>query len=442
MDTGNSAELLADLLRSAFVVEAARAQVYTSWAGADPTFTRRAELAVRRTELARNRLLEAGRRPDEALVAGHVAWIESLTGKVPGEVAFADILLVRLGDWVARHAAVFYGEAAAELDELAEAERAELKLPESLPVPPPFERLQAPEPQLPGEVLFRFAVLGDLHIGSAVGDDLAAAAIADINASGAELVVQLGDITDHGEAAEFDAAVALLTRLEAPCYTMLGNHDVFSVSEGRLAGRDRFAAAFGRAPDGVLVEHRGFRFCVLDSAEHDTSPFPPFDLLTGTFMDGPGGAVVRGSLTPPQHDLLAEVAAPGAPPAFVFLHHPVQPYTGFPPVLFGLRDADSGRLHAVVDSGNVWGIFAGHTHRNARTRTFSGVPAHEVAIPRDFPCGFALVDVCEHGYAYRFVQVSDDDLLRAAYGRAGEIWRRYAGGAAHERAFSWSAPRR
>lgn len=441
MDTGTSAEILTDLLRSAWLVEAARAEVYGAWAAAEPAFARRAELATRRAELAAAQLEAAGRRPDRDLVGAHAAWVQRLAGERPGEVAFADVLLVRLGDWVARHAAVFYGEAAAELDGLAEAERAELSLPDRFPAPPPFERLATPEPEPPGEVLFRFAVLGDLHVGSATGDDLAAAAIADINASGAELVVQLGDITDHGEAAEFATACALLARLEVPCYTMLGNHDVFSVSEERLAGRDNFSTHFGRAPDGILVEHRGFRFAVLDSAEHGTSPFPPFDLLTGTFMEGPGGAVVRGSLSAPQHDLLAEVAAPGAPPAFVFLHHPVQPYTAFPPVLFGLRDADSGRLHAVADSGNVWGIFAGHTHRNARTRDFDGVPAHEVAIPRDFPCGYALVDVGAHGYAYRFVQISDDGLLQEAYGRAGEIWRRYAAGAPAERAFTWSASR-
>jgi hypothetical protein len=149
---------------------------------------------------------------------------------------------------------------------------------------------------------------------------------------------------------------------------------------------------------------------------------------------------VQGSLTHAQHDLLADLAAPGAGPAFVFLHHPPQPFTAFPPVLFGLRDADSGRLNAAVDSGNVWGVFAGHTHRNARTRVFDGVPAHEVAIPRDFPFGYALVDVTQRGYAYRFVQISDEELLRDAYGRAGAIHRRYALGSDSERFFVWTAP--
>jgi len=158
-------------------------------------------------------------------------------------------------------------------------------------------------------------------------------------------------------------------------------------------------------------------------------------------MEGKGGAVVRGSLTTPQHDILADVAAPGSGPAFVFLHHPPQPFTGFPPVLFGLRDEDSGRLHAVADSGNVWGVFAGHTHRNARTRNYGTVPAHEVGIPRDYPFGYGLVDVSDEGYAYSFVQLSDERLLMEAYKGAGRIHRRYALGRDEDRSFVWRAPR-
>ena len=134
--------------------------------------------------------------------------------------------------------------------------------------------------------------------------------------------------------------------------------------------------------------------------------------MSGSFLEGPGGAIVRGSLSVAQHEILADLAAPGTAPAFVFLHHPPQPFTGFPPILFGLRDADSGRLHAVADSGNIWGVFAGHTHRNARTTTFDGVPVHEVGIPRDYPHGFALLEIADDGYAYRFVQLSDEDLVR------------------------------
>jgi 3',5'-cyclic AMP phosphodiesterase CpdA len=267
---------------------------------------------------------------------------------------------------------------------------------------------------------------------------MAQVAIADLNRSGAELVIQLGDITDHGNKWEFELALESLKTLEMPFATMMGNHDVLSKEEGRLSGREYYPASFEREPDGVILEHKGFRFAVLDSVMHAASPYSDFNLATGTFIEGPGGAIVRGALTDPQHEILAEVASAGAPPAFVFLHHPPQPFTAFPPVLFGLRDEDSGRLHATVDSGNVWGVFAGHTHRNARTRNYGEVPAHEVAIPRDYPFGYALVDVSETGYAYRFVQISDDELLRDAYQSSGQIHRRYGLGSPEERAFVWT----
>jgi hypothetical protein len=222
---------------------------------------------------------------------------------------------------------------------------------------------------------------------------------------------------------------------------MMGNHDVLAPGAEELTGRAFYENHFGRAADGVLLEHKGWRFAVLDSATHLASPFTAFDLVTGAFLDLPGGAIVRGSLTVPQHEILADLAEPGSPPAFVFLHHPPQPYAGFPPILFGLREADSGRLHAVADSGNVWGVFAGHTHRNAITRRFGTVPAVEVGIPRDYPFGYALVDVGPSGYSYRFCQISDHDLLREAYPSAGALQRRYGRGGPDERAFTWAPAR-
>jgi hypothetical protein len=105
-----------------------------------------------------------------------------------------------------------------------------------------------------------------------------------------------------------------------------------------------------------------------------------------------------------------------------------------------LREVDSGRLHATIDSGNVWGVFAGHTHRNARARTYGTVVAQEVGIPRDYPFGYALVDVTDRGFAYRFVQLSNETLLREGYARSGNIHRNYGRGSERDRGFVWTAP--
>jgi hypothetical protein len=434
-----SDELVTDLLRSAWIVERARAHLFERWASSQARYSESAARALRRADLIWATLARRMRRDDATLVEPHARWIATLAGAGPADEPFGHGVMVRLGDWVDAHAGPMLEGGVDELRALGDVEKATLEFPASFPEAPPYEPVAPVPVGAPGEVRFRFAIIGDLHFGSPHAEALARSAFADINASGAALAIQLGDVTDHGDRDEFELATRVLAELEMPVTTMLGNHDVLSYAESRLSGREYYASSFGREPDGVLLEHAGVRFAVLDSAEHAASPFPNFDLVSGSFTEDQGGAVVRGVLTQAQHEILAEVAAPGAPPAFVFLHHPVQPFTGFPPVVFGLRDVDSGRLHAVSDSGNVWGVFAGHTHRNARTREFGRVPCQEVAVPRDYPFGYALVDVTDVGYAYRFVQISDEALLRDAYARTGRLQRNYALGTEAERGFTWTA---
>jgi predicted phosphodiesterase len=435
-----AADSVRDLLRSAWLVERSRAAVYSRWAADEPRYEGSVSRAEERASIVSSELERRSARTDEPLVEAHAEWILGLAGRWPGEQPLGDIFVARLGDWMEAHASPFLGDISERVSELGRDERSILTLPEALPAAPPFEPVETPALRPPGKPLFRFALLGDLHFGSPSGETMVRAAIADINRSGAELVVQLGDITDHGDPDEYELAASVLLDVQPPLVTMMGNHDVYSYSTGSLDGRDLYRKHFGRDPDGTLLEHKGFRFAILDSVEHAASPFAPYNLVTGAFMEGKGGAVVRGSLSAPQHEILADVAAPGGGPAFVFLHHPPQPFTGFPPVVFGLRDQDSGRLHAVADSGNVWGVFAGHTHRNARTRVYGTVPVHEVGIPRDFPFGYALVDVSDEGYAFCFVQLSDERLLMEAYKSAGRIHRRYALGREEDRSFVWRVP--
>ena len=433
-------EIIVDLVRSVWLIEQARASVYRTWAESDSRWEASEARTLKRAELVEVALEQAGRRPDEKLVQPHADWMRSLIGHAPDEVPLSSLFLARLGDWIDAHASGSLGGSADQFRAINEEERGLLEFPAQLPPPPPFEPFEVPGAQALGPVRVRVAIVGDLHVGSRGGDRMARAAIAQVKKAEPDLVVQLGDITDHGEKPEFEKAAALLGTLEMPVLTMMGNHDVAALSERRLSGREYYTAHFGREPDGAVIELSGFRFAALDSVEHALSPYPAFDLVSGSFLEGPGGAIVRGSLSVPQHEILADIAAPGSAPAFVFLHHPPQPFMAFPPVLFGLRDADSGRLHATADSGNVWGAFASHTHRNARTTTYGNVPVHEVAIPRDYPHGYGVLEIADEGYAYRFVQLSDEDLLRPAVTKASTILRRYAGGPPEARAFAWRAP--
>lgn len=433
-------DLIRDLFRSCWVIEETRRRLYETWRPFDARYSSSEERATQQRDILGAALDSIGRKPDTEIVDDHLAWLTELIGTHPEETPLAPMFAVRLGDWVRGHSSPFLGADAERLAELQEAERAATPFPEAFPGPQPFSPLEPVGINPPGDVRFSFAILADLHIGSPSGEVMVRAAIDDINRSGVDLVIQLGDITDHGHKEEFDKALEVLGELDVPVTTMMGNHDVYSIQDELLAGRELYGTSFGRAPDGVTLEHKGITFAVLDSVEHGASPFGPFDMISGAFTDGKPGAIVRGSLSYPQHDLLADLAAPGAGPAFVFLHHPPQPFAGFPPILFGLREEDSGRLHAVADSGNVWGVFAGHTHRNARTRTFDGVPVHEVAIPRDVPCGFAIVDVTENGYSFRFEQISNASLVEKTYSTASEIIRRYGTGPEIARGFSWTAP--
>jgi predicted phosphodiesterase len=430
-------DVITDLMRSAWAVESARSLVYLRWAAADERFESPARTAREAAAIFERELSERGRRTDLPIAEGHAEWITSLVGDDPGATPLADWFVARLADWVVAHAGDFLSEGAGRLKELHETDKLTLSAPE-MPAAPPYEAVTTPPVEPPGDVAFRFAILGDLHVGSPAGESMARAAIADINASGADLTIQLGDLADHGKRTEFVQAAKVMNELAMPWEVVTGNHDMYSTEEERLAGREYFTEHFNRAPDGHLIEHKGHKFVLLDSAEEVASPFAPYNLVTGQFMDGNGGAIVRGALTTPQHEILAEVAAPGSPPAFVFLHHPTQPFTSFPPIVFGLRDADSGRLHAVCDSGNVYGIFAGHTHRNKVSGRFGTVPVTEVGIPRDYPFGYGLVDVAANGYAYHFHQISNEDLLQEAYPLSGQIHRNYAGGTASDRAFMWT----
>ena len=432
-------DIVVDLLRSAWLVDSARALVYGLWKETRPAYEASQKRASRRAELVAGALEGYGGRPDPDLVAAHAEWMTAMIGDSPEDTPLSDLFLIRLGDWVLAHATLFFTSGLEEYEALVQEDKEGLQFPSSLPSPPPYEPLDVPGVDPPDDVVFRFGILGDLHMGSARADAMTSQAVTELNESGAEIVIQLGDLTDTGAREEFESARKLLDKLEMPFATMMGNHDVLSRSEQRLSGRDYYPTSFGRDPDGVILEHKGFRLAVLDSAEHGASPFAPFDLVTGGFTEGPGGAVVRGALSVPQHEILAELAEPKSPPAFVFLHHPPQPFTSFPPVIFGLRDEDSGRLHAVADSGNVWGVFAGHTHRNKRPRTYGRVPVQEVGIPRDYPFGYALVDVARSGYTYRFVQLGDQDLVRPAAEQTGLLFRRYAEGAGSDLAYAWRA---
>ena len=217
--------------------------------------------------------------------------------------------------------------------------------------------------------------LSDLHIGAPDGDpegDLARV-VAHVGTVGLrpDAVLVSGDLTEHGDPAEYARARALLEPLGAPLVALPGNHD----------RPDALRAAFPETGhDGAL------RLLTLDSSR------PGRD-------DGALGAEQLGELD-------AALGAMPATPTVVALHHP--PLTVGMPFLdeIGLDPGDRDALAAVVTRHpQVARIVAGHVHMTVagalgatpvltapstwrvRARLRLGRPGWE---PEEAPAGFAL----------------------------------------------------
>src|SRR5919106_5953370 len=149
MDENLAGEVVTDLLRSAWIVEAARADLYARWSGEEARFDGWAERARRRAGIVERSLGARNGKPDRELVAPHSSWIGSLAGAGPGEVPLGDLFTMRLGDWVESHAGPFVEERD-ELSALGAEDKAEASFPSELPAPPPFKPLAAPALQPPG----------------------------------------------------------------------------------------------------------------------------------------------------------------------------------------------------------------------------------------------------------------------------------------------------
>ena len=176
MDSG----LVVDLLRSAWIIESARADVYRRWGKDSSASVRR---AIRRAEIIAEGLGASGGRPDPSLVEPHSCWVRSLIGERAGQIPLGELFLARVADWVDAHAGPYSVDPDA-LRELGAEEKQALTFPEEMPPPPPFDPVPVVPCEPPGKVIFRLGILSDLHFGSPTGDAHALAAIADSTARG------------------------------------------------------------------------------------------------------------------------------------------------------------------------------------------------------------------------------------------------------------------
>jgi hypothetical protein len=371
----------------------------------------------------------------------HARWMGQVAGTVGETGAMGWFFLQRIGAYVDLHSeAVLPKGYWARLVELGAADTREVEETlnrEGIPMPPPPEWPETERAVAPGAVHTRFGIIGDPHVGSQKGDNFFLPTIEELNRQGVDFSVAVGDLTQNGGEELFHQVRAGLDKLAAPYAVTLGNHDMWGGGTPEAVGLERFRAAFGTEPYGEFRSDR-VRVILLCSADPRESPFPPFDLITGTFTNDPKESVPGGSFS-------GEVAAwaaerqPEDLPTFVVLHHPPYPYLGFPALVFGLDEPSTRVLEDLVTRVRAWGVICGHTHRCARSE-LAGVPVIEVPSPKEWPFGYGIVEVSGDGWAYNLHPVGSTELVTQSSFAANAVIRRYARGPEESRAFSAPAP--
>ncbi|MCU1372831.1 MAG: hypothetical protein JWO68_117 [Actinomycetia bacterium] len=289
-------------------------------------------------------------------------------------------------------------------------------------------------PTPPGRELFRVATVGDLHMGDGntfgifptlrhPSDPIlraTTAALAELTAWGAGLVVAKGDLTHHGKAEEVALAGRLLASTGVPTVATVGNHDVRA---GHVDARPILAAAgIELAVGGIVVRDvPGLRVIVADATLPGRHP--------GSFRTvGPA---------------ILEAAASADGPVLVALHHQLQPLpfpTHWPP---GVLGPGSGRfLRALARANPAAVVTSGHTHRH-RARRAGPVLVTEVGSVKDHPGTWAGYVVHEGGIRQVVRRVMAPDVLRwtettkrALFG----IWGRWSPGSLDDRCLSHPWP--
>ncbi len=279
-------------------------------------------------------------------------------------------------------------------------------------------------PSPPGEEVFRFATISDLHIGEfafgffrtmletpvpAEAHPVRAtrAAIAELTAWGAELILVKGDLTANGRAKDFDMVGRLFANATIPFEMMPGNHDQY----GRVGDPDptQALALLGHAMTDH-VEARdvpGLRLVLVDSTEQGQR---------------------LGHVRLRQHDVVDALAS-SPTPAFVTLHHYAQrlPFPTFWPPGISTVEAKPF-LRAIAHAQPATMVSSGHTHRHRR-RHVGPLVLTEVGSTKDYPGTWAGYVVHEGGIRQVVRRVAAPDVL---------AWTDFSAGAAFAAWGLWS----
>jgi 3',5'-cyclic AMP phosphodiesterase CpdA len=288
-------------------------------------------------------------------------------------------------------------------------------------------------PRPPGDLLFRFATVNDVHFGETECgriDDLAEgpirragpgeppypetmnrAAVAEMRAAGIDTVIVKGDLSADGHPNEWDAFEACYRDAFGDrLHVVRGNHDAYR-------GQQRYAG-------DQEIRLPGLTVALLDTVIPERS--------TGQF-------------TPGQAEWLADLAADADGPVMVMGHHQNwAPGGRRSDDYFGIHPDGSERLVDVIARRRrIIAYTAGHTHRHRvrRVEATGPVPYVEVGCVKDFPGTWAEYRVHEGGVLQVVHRISSPEALawseqcRTLYSDFGIDYASYALGGLDDRCF-------
>ena len=291
----------------------------------------------------------------------------------------------------------------------------------------------------PGRLLCRFATVNDLHVGERAFGLLrtlslpatsraqthpvlcARAALDEAVAWGAEVVVAKGDLTYHGRLEQWEEVGRLLADLAVPVDVLFGNHDVVR------------RAADGRS---ALAEHG------IDVPGQPYSRDLPGIRLVMAHSEVRGHS--GGRITRDQRNRVTALVEEARKPAFLAMHHYIQPHrlpTVYPP---GIPAAE-GRalLDAVIAANPATFVSSGHSHRN-RCRRYGPLVLTEIGATMHYPGTWAGYAVHEGGIRQVVRRVAATAAIqwteRTRKALLG-LWAHWAPGPLWGRCFSHSWPR-
>lgn len=293
-----------------------------------------------------------------------------------------------------------------------------------------FRTLRPP----PGEELFRFATLNDLHLGredkrgtdrlgarpgARTPQDMARDALSDALAWGASTIVVKGDVCDQSFDRYWDQALSLFAAVPVPVWMLPGNHDT---------GTRRAVE-----PD-VAARLRGLR--MIRGVEHLDVDGLRIVLVESGIPDGGWGDIARH-----RHDvadLVADARAAGTG-TFIGTHHQPQRFRTplyWPHGTPGPNAGEFARTVRAADAGVM--VSSGHTHR-CRRRDVAGVPWTEVASTHHFPATWAGYRVFEGGLMQVVRRTAVPGALawsESTRDALGGIWALWATGTLSDRSFA------